>query len=99
MTITTSTAPDFAPSPPMLPEYALLVDAKEAANLCRLGLSTWWRFVAGGKTPAPVRIGRAVRWRRDELLAWVDAGCPARSRWESLWPSGGRRGTHNRRDR
>ena len=31
-----------------------------------------------------VRLGRSVRWRRDELLAWLEAGCPARDRWEAL---------------
>ena len=26
--------------------------------------------------PGPVLIGRAVRFRRDEILAWIEAGCP-----------------------
>lgn len=36
---------------------------------------------AAGKLPAPVRLGRCLRWRADEITAWLAAGCPARSVW------------------
>jgi predicted DNA-binding transcriptional regulator AlpA len=29
------------------------------------------------RMPAPVRLGGLVRWRRQELLDWLAAGCPA----------------------
>jgi excisionase family DNA binding protein len=61
-----------------------LIDAKEAAALCGVSISTWYSLVASGKTPNSVRLGRSVKWRLDELLAWIDSGCPARSAWESL---------------
>jgi excisionase family DNA binding protein len=35
------------------------------------------------RLPRPVRLGRAVRWRRAELFAWLQAGCPSRDRWEA----------------
>ncbi len=60
----------------------LLVDAKEAARMCGISISTWHTLVAAGKTPAPVRLGRSVKWRRDELVAWIAAGCPARDKWD-----------------
>ena len=63
---------------------ALLVDAKEAARLCGIGLRTWHTLTSAGRTPNPLRLGRRVLWRRDELLAWIDAGCPPRHNWE--WP-------------
>jgi len=31
----------------------------------------------------PVRLGRAVRWRAEELRAWVEKGCPPRARWNA----------------
>lgn len=61
-----------------------LLDAREAASLCGLGLSTWWRYSSAGKIPAPVRIGGSVRWRREELYRWMDAGCPAREKWDAM---------------
>ena len=66
---------------------ALLVDAKEAARLCGIGLLTWYTLASIGKTPNPLRLGRRVLWRRNELLAWVDAGLPPRHNWE--WPLDG----------
>ena len=60
---------------------ALLVTAEEAAGLLAIGISTWWRNVARGLTPAPVRIGGATRWRLEELRDWITAGCPRRARW------------------
>ena len=65
---------------------SLLLDAAEAARLlgiCRAGV---YRAVSSGRMPGPVRIGRRTLWRRDELEDWVNAGCPARTRWE--WPEG-----------
>jgi hypothetical protein len=31
-----------------------------------------------------VRMGRAVRWSRQELVEWFNAGSPARSRWQGM---------------
>ena len=57
-----------------------------AADVARL-LSVTVRHVrsldASGRLPRPIRLGRAVRWSRSELLAWIDAGAPSRDRWEA----------------
>lgn len=38
-----------------------------------------------GKLPRPVRVtARSIRWRHDELVAWIAAGCPDRRTWEAL---------------
>ncbi|MDR1612255.1 MAG: helix-turn-helix domain-containing protein [Planctomycetota bacterium] len=66
------------------PAITILISAPEAASLCNLGLSTWWRFLSEGKIPAPIRIGGAVRWRRKELYGWMEAGCPSREKWETM---------------
>ena len=51
-----------------------------------LGLSerTIRRHNAAGKLPRPVRVGGSVRWRLDEIRAWLDAGCPTRAKWEEM---------------
>lgn len=61
----------------------LLVDAGEVAKMLGIGTRTVWRLHSGGRIPAPIRLGGAVRWRRQELIDWIAAGCPARTRWEA----------------
>ena len=53
----------------------LLITAKEAAG--RLGISdrTLWDYTNRGAIPC-VRIGRLVKYRPHELIAWLDAGAP-----------------------
>ena len=61
-----------------------------AADLSReLGISarTIRRLDLEGKIPAPVRIGRAVRWRRDEIVEWLAAGAPDRAEWLAIRPN------------
>jgi len=55
----------------------VLLTSRQAARLCGVGERTLWRWAHSGSAPAPLRPGgRAVRYRRDELLAWIAAGCP-----------------------
>jgi predicted DNA-binding transcriptional regulator AlpA len=69
------------------PEVAapLLVDATEAARLCRVSRATWFNWARAAYCPAPVRIGggtsRIVRWVATELREWCEAGCPTREIW------------------
>ncbi|MCA9251801.1 MAG: helix-turn-helix domain-containing protein [Phycisphaerales bacterium] len=34
------------------------------------------RMSRTGRIPRPLKLGTLVRWRRSELLAWIDDGCP-----------------------
>ena len=65
-----------------------LLDVILLAALLGLSRSFVRKLHDTGRLPRPVRIGRAVRWRRDEVLAWIETGCPSRDRWEAM---GGRR--------
>lgn len=49
----------------------ILVPALEAAQLLSMGRSTFWREVAKGTIPAPVKIGGLTRWRVQDLQASV----------------------------
>ena len=57
-----------------------LLTESETAELVGIRPRTWRRWTRSGLAPAPVKIGRgtrpAIRFRRDELLQWVDDGCP-----------------------
>lgn len=61
----------------------LLLTAKQAAKTCGKSLRTWRTWDSAGWIPRPVRIGRSTLWRADELLAWVEVGCPRRAEWEA----------------
>ena len=54
---------------------ALLIDAKAAAAMLALGARTLWSYTNCRAIPSR-KIGRAVRYCPDELLAWIAAGCP-----------------------
>jgi excisionase family DNA binding protein len=65
-------------------EARLLLDARQVAEALGVGRATFYRKLAAGCLPRPVRIGGMPRWRRTEIQAWVEAVCPPRSRW--AWP-------------
>ena len=58
-----------------------LLTAQDVAEMLDIGRSTLYRLKSSGKVPRPVKIGGSVRWRRAEIKAWIEAGCPPLSRW------------------
>ena len=71
----------------VLPD-TLTLASKDAAGLLGISRAHFWKLNGLGKLPAPVRLGRVVRWRRDELIRWLNAGCPCRERWEATQARG-----------
>lgn len=65
------------------PDVAILLTAEESADLCRVDVGTWYRWYGARKCPAPIKLGGCTRWRRVELEAWAEAGCPDRATWEA----------------
>jgi predicted DNA-binding transcriptional regulator AlpA len=57
-----------------------LLTTAEAARLAGISERAWWSWSRSGIAPAPVKIGLgtrpAVRYRRSEILDWIQAGCP-----------------------
>jgi len=64
-------------------DTAILLGAREAAELCGICRSTWLTLNDTGRTPAPIRLGRRVLWRREDIEMWVSFGCPNRERFEA----------------
>ena len=60
-----------------LASSAELLDVKTVAELLG-GCSTRhvYRLADAGRMPKPVKLGSLIRFRRAELQAWIDAGCP-----------------------
>ena len=63
----------------MADEPAILLSDQSASALLGISRATWWRRVADGTFPAPVKIGNATRWRRDEIVAAVERAASRRS--------------------
>lgn len=57
-------------------EEKLLVDVHEVARLLSISTRAVFKWVEQGKLPKPLKIGRCCRWRKSELVAWVERGCP-----------------------
>jgi excisionase family DNA binding protein len=61
---------------------SLGISAAEAAALLGVSESHFYCLHKTGRLgPLPVRMGRAVRWSRRELIDWFNAGSPSRNRW------------------
>jgi len=60
----------------------MLIDAREAALLCGISRSAWYKAVSSGKAPPPVKILSSARWLLDEVKAWIMARCPPYSKWK-----------------
>ena len=61
---------------------ALALNAKQAAAMLNISVRQLWRLNSTGQVPKPIRLGNCVRWRKAELEAFVEAGCPTRQEWE-----------------
>ena len=55
---------------------AELISAEDAARMTGCQRRSWFRYVASGKAPKAIRLGGKVLWRRSDLVAWIEAGCP-----------------------
>jgi len=54
----------------------VLLPVDQVAEMLQVSTRTLWRLQSEGKIIGPVKIGRSVRWRKDQLLRWIEAGCP-----------------------
>ena len=80
-------SPETALPPPTPPvedapskEKSGLINADEVAKLLDVSPRMVWRLRDGGKMPKPLKIGSLVRWPREQIEAWIEAGCPATER-------------------
>ena len=53
-----------------------LLTVSAVAEMCSVAPETVRRLTDRGAMPAPVRLGRAVRYRLDQIEEWLDDGCP-----------------------
>lgn len=53
-----------------------LLDIQAVAIMVGVSTRSIWRLSDAGKMPAPVKLGRIVRWSRKKLTQWIDDDCP-----------------------
>lgn len=49
-----------------------LLTARESAAYLQVSIPTFWRRVADGTVPRPVKIGALSRWPRSEIVAVIE---------------------------
>ncbi len=69
----------------------LLIPRKSVAALIGCSEDHVDRLRAAGKMPAPLKLGRKILWRADELRAWVSASCPDLETWSAMQAQTARR--------
>lgn len=60
-----------------------LLKRVDAARYCGRSTATWDRLVSAGRTPAPIKMGGAVLFKRTHLDLWIELGCPDRQTFEA----------------
>jgi len=63
-----------------IPDHDALLTEVQAADFLNLSIRTLQAWRAKGCGPAYVRAGRAIRYRRRDLVAWMDANTVALTR-------------------
>lgn len=60
-----------------------LLDVAALAELLGCSQRAVWKWRDAGRLPAPVQLGRLVRWRESDISSWIASGCcdVRRSRW------------------
>lgn len=49
-----------------------LLTARESAATLQISIPTFWRRVADGTVPRPVKIGALSRWPRSEIVSVIE---------------------------
>jgi predicted DNA-binding transcriptional regulator AlpA len=49
-----------------------LMRARDVRRALAIGRSTVWRWVAEGRLPPPIRMGRVTAWRRSDIANLLD---------------------------
>jgi len=53
-----------------------LIDLEAVATLTGIGSRTIYRMIDAGEFPRPGRFGRKYKWRRSDILNWMDDRIP-----------------------
>lgn len=77
MRIKNTQPPDLATE--VLGTVDVLLKVREAAAILHISIPTFWRRVADGTVPKPVKLGALSRWPKSEILSVIEDAKAARS--------------------
>lgn len=66
------------------PAVPLIYTRLGLADALQISTRTLDRMLCTGRLPRPVRFGRKLGWRREEVERWLAAGCPSQKEWIML---------------
>jgi excisionase family DNA binding protein len=69
----------------------LLIADVEAARLLGISRAHLHRLRVAGRFPEAIRLGRALRFDRAELVEWAAQKCPDLATWRAMRAAAGRR--------
>ncbi|MCZ2203320.1 helix-turn-helix transcriptional regulator [Bartonella sp. A05] len=61
-----------------------LLTFRESAQILQISVPTFWRRVADGTVPRPLKIGALSRWPRSEIIAVIEKAKAQRHASETL---------------
>jgi predicted DNA-binding transcriptional regulator AlpA len=61
----------------------MLLKDKHLAEKLEISRRKVWAMNSAALLPTPVRMGRSVRWRVEDIQRWILLGCPNRSDFEA----------------
>lgn len=53
-----------------------LLTATDVARLLKVSTRTIWRMRTNQQLPPPIQFNHTTRWRREDILHWIQQGCP-----------------------
>jgi len=53
-----------------------MLTVHDVARMLNCSARTVYRLVDTGRMPRPVKLGALVRWPRQAIEQWINAGCP-----------------------
>jgi predicted DNA-binding transcriptional regulator AlpA len=65
-------------------EQPMVLSAMRLSQRLGVSLRHIRRMDSAGKLPRPIRLGKVVLWKVDEINAWLNAGAPDRKTWEQM---------------
>jgi predicted DNA-binding transcriptional regulator AlpA len=76
----------------------LLLDATGVATMLGVSRRHVQALDSAGKLPAGISLGRCKRWKKSEILAWIDADCPPRPKWVAMRGDGAKNSAKSRHE-
>lgn len=62
----------------------MLLTYRQTAEFLGISENHLIRLNNAGKIPAPIRMGRSIRFSQQELQDWIAAGGPPRVEWDKI---------------